>query len=398
MTPRDFLDDDYHPMPQEFSPRDFLNDDQEESFGEAAKYAPLRLGEDIYNAGYQGIQNIPEYWEKAKTEIPGFLNPMNFLQHPIERGKQSLAGLLELAQGINHAPRNIAQYAANRLHLIPQEWANKVPAAPSLDEGIEEYLGQPKNPGDALSRGLMRNANLIMPGAFAAKALNPLNLTAKNIAKDVLNTREKNIGKYNRNYENFWNEAENKGFGNALYDIDIDIPTISKYSPNKSIKGVLDFDTNPTLQNAHSAKSDLLRIKRGLDKQTTLRTAERQQLKAVNNAIDSINNNMFKEPSGKINKLFSDKYQKIQEGYKNEVIPYKNKAIGEHLRGESSPEELVNSLSKKSFYAKRGKNHPAMRIRKNIKGHPYLSGLGVGGALGGLGTSLLYELFGKGSK
>ncbi len=394
--PRDFLDDDYEPASSVGAPRDFLMDDQEESLGEAAKLAPFRLGEDVYDAAYQGIQNLPQRWEQAKTEVPGFF--WNAVRHPIERGKQSLAGLLELAQGINHAPRNIAQYAANRLHLIPQEWANKVPAAPSLDEDIEHYLGQPKYAGDALSRGLARNANLIMPGAMAAKSLNPLNLTAKNITKDVLKTREKNMGEYGKRYGNLWNEAEGKGFGDALYDVDIDIPTIAKYSPNKSVKGVLDFDKNPTIENAHSAKSDLLRIKRDLDKKTTLGTAERQQLKAVNNAIDSINKNMFKEPGGKTNSLLADKYQQIQEGYKNEVIPYKNKAIGEYLRGESSPEELVNSLSRKAFYAKRGKYHKAMKIRKTIKDHPYLSGLGVGGALGGLGTGFYQELFGKSSK
>src|SRR4051812_16044161 len=325
MAARDFLDDGYEAPSKAGSPRDFLMDDQEESLGEAASLAPLRAGEDIYNAAYQGIQNLPEYWEKAKTEVPGFLNPMNFLSHPIDRGKQSLAGLLELAQGINHAPKNIAKYAANRLHLIPQEWANQVPAAPSLDEDIEQYIGSPKNSGDSLSRGLMRNADLIAPRAAVARTLNPLNLTAKNIAKDVIKTREGNINTFGKRYSSLWDEAEGKGFGNALYDIDIDIPTIKKYSPNKGIKGILDFDANPTLENAHSAKSDLLRIKRDLDGLTTLRTAERQQLKAVNEAIDSINSNMFKEPNGQINNVMADKYGKIQEGYKNEVIPYKNK-------------------------------------------------------------------------
>ena len=45
---------------------------------------------------------------------------------------------VELGQKINHAPRTAAQYAANRLHLIPQEFADKVPQAPDLDEDIEE--------------------------------------------------------------------------------------------------------------------------------------------------------------------------------------------------------------------------------------------------------------------
>ncbi|HHF7354139.1 TPA: hypothetical protein ACPSKL_000169 [Legionella anisa] len=395
--PRDFLEESYVPQTMKSQPRDFLLNEQDETIGQAAKLAPFRIGEDVAQAGYQALQNAPEYLETAKTEVPGFFNPVNFIGHPIERGKQSLAGLVELLHGVVNLPRNVADYSANRLNLIPKEWAENVPYIGDIQPALNELLGKPQRPGDKLSRGLVRNALAIAPTAKAASILNPLNLTAKNIAKDVLKTREKNISNYGQRYRNLWNEAEGKGFGDALSNVNIDIPTIGKYSPSKSIKGILDFDINPTLENAHAAKSDLLRIKRDLEKQTTLRTAERQQLKAVNEGIDSINKNMFKEPSGEINQSLVNKYQKIQEGYKNEVLPYKNKAIGEYMRGELSPDEFINSLSKKAFYAKRGKYHRALKIRKGIKNHPYLTGLGTGGVLGSIGTGIYNELFGSNS-
>ena len=218
-----------------------------------------------------------------------------------------------------------------------------------------------------------------------------MKLTYKNLAKDVLKTREKNIGEYGNRYEGLWKEAEGKGFGDALYDIDVDMPTIKKYSPNKGIKGLEDFDKNPTLQNAHAAKSDLLRIKRDLDKLTTLRTAERQQLGAVNNAIDSINKNMFKGQDGKIHEGMKQKYGELQEGYRNEVVPYKNKAINEFMRGESSEKELINSLSKRAFARKRGKSHPRIGIKNKLNNLPYLKGTG----LMGLGGLLYKEVFGS---
>lgn len=373
---------------------DLNKKEEKESFGHAALMAVPRIGKDIFEKAYGTFQKSPEYLETAKTEVPGILNPLNALMHPVQRSKQALAGALELGQALNYAPKNIAEYAANRLNLIPKEWANAIPTAQNLNPAIEQYLGNPVNPGDALLRGGVRNADALIPVAKAISILNPLNLTAKNITKDVLKTREKNIGQFNKSYSKLWDEAKNKGFENALYDIDINLPIIKKYSPGKAIEGVKDFSKNPTLENAHNAKSDLLRIKRELDKKTTLSTAERKQSKAVNDAIESIKSNMFKEETGNINKNLSKRYEKIQEGYKNEVVPYNNKAIKEYLRGESSPEELVNSLSRRAFNAKRGKYHKAMKYRKMIKDHPYLNALGIGTA-GGSGALLLNKLFNK---
>jgi hypothetical protein len=332
------------------------------------------------------LQNAPGYYEKAKTEIPGFLNPINGISHPVTRGRNVIAGLAELGHGLLNTPHGIANYLSNRLNLTPKKWADKIPYQDDISRSLNQFTGEEMNPGDAFARGIARNATSIIPGS---NVLNPLNLTAKSIAKDVLKTREKNISNYGNKYENLWKEAEGKGFGDALYNINVDMNTIKKYSPNRSIKGVEDFDKNPTLQNAHNAKSDLLRIKRDLDKLTTLRTAERQQLGAVNNAIDSINDNMFRGPNGKIHEGMKKKYNTLQEGYRNEVVPYKNKAINEFIRNESSANELVNSLSKRAFYAKRGKNHPAIKIRNNLP--KAVTGLS---AIGGLGW-LTNKAFGK---
>jgi hypothetical protein len=393
-TPRDFLEGSFGSTKQNYQPRDFLETGlPEETFSQSAKYAPFRVGEDLINAGRGALENAPDYWERGKTEVPAFLNPINGLRHPVTRSKNVIAGLAELGHGILNTPHDFANYLENRLNLLPRGWSDKVPYQDDISGALDQFTGKEMNPGDSLTRGIVRNAANIIPVTKAASVLNPLNLTAKNIAKDVLKTRERNIGNYGNRYENLWKEAEGKGFGDALYHIDIDMPTIKKYSPNKSIKGLEDFDANPTLQNAHAAKSDLLRIKRDLDKLTTLRTAERQQLGAVNNAINSINENMFKEPSGKIHEGMKQKYGELQEGYRNEVVPYKNKAINEFMRDEASADELVNSLSKKAFYAKRGKYHTGMRLRKLIKSHPYLAGIGAAGALGAGG--LFEEIFGK---
>lgn len=273
----------------------FANDQpQEESLGQAAMYAIPRVGMDLLNSAYQGAQNIPDYWQKAKTEVPGFLNPMQFMAHPIERGKQSLAGLLELAQKINHAPRTIAQYAANRLHLIPQELANKIPQAPNLDEDIEKYIGQPKNPGDALSRGLARNADLLIGGNALGKAMPHLTKrgATKKLRKGEKLASEREIGTLNvdpelikdaqqflpnilRNRETL--DASHAGDYNSLFKLQSDVGKVSQarmgkirslFAPESAIKGEAGLESRRNLLKAihenlqsqgHHDISDLLK-------------------------------------------------------------------------------------------------------------------------------------------
>lgn len=294
-NPRDFLEDDYEPAKSSRTPRDFLEEEQpQESLSDAALYAIPRLGEDVLKAGYQGLQNVPEYWEKAKTEVPGFFNPKNWLMHPIERGGQSLAGLLELGQKINHAPRSAAQYAANRLHLIPQEWADKVPQAPDLDEDIEKYIGQPKNPGDALSRGLARNADLLVGGNALGKALPHLTKKGalKKLKKGQKLASEREIGTLNVDPELIKDaeqylpnnlsernliEGSNYGDYDSLFRLQSDLGKISSartgklsklFSPETNLKGQAGLRSRNELLNAihenlqgmgHNDISDLLR-------------------------------------------------------------------------------------------------------------------------------------------
>src|SRR5258706_8712839 len=391
--PTDFLNEDQPAQSTSMgrSPRDFLNEDQgrQESLGESIGYAIPRMATDVAKGAYAACQSIPDYLKAAKTEVPGILNPLNF--HPLHNLAQAGAGLTELGHNVLNAPRGIADYAANRLNLIPNSLAEKVPYQKDISGDINQAFGAPKYAGDSLIRGATRNALNLMGAGKVADVLNPMNLTAKNIAKDVVNTGETNKKLYSGMYKGLWNDAEQKGFGDALYNVDLNVPVIKKYSPAKGIKGVLDFDNNPTLQNAHAAKSDLLRIQRDLNKLPTLRSAERQQLKAVSEGINNIQNNMFKDSSGKVDNAMLDKYQTIQRGYANEVIPYKNKAINKFKRNEISAPELVNSLSKGEFAAKRGEFHPEIKWRNAFKDHPYLT---IGG-VGGLGAMLYNGMIGN---
>jgi hypothetical protein len=355
----------------------------QEGLGMAAAKVIPRIGEDILRGGMNFLKNIPQYAESAKTEIPGVFSALK--QHPGHALAQGAAGLAELGHNVLNTPRSIAEYGANRLNLLPQSFPEKIPAQKDISGDINQLFGQPKYPGEELIRGSARNALNLTGAGKLASVFNPANLTAKSIAKDIINTANKNKEIYSNRYNNLWKQAENKGHNDVSHIVDkIDYKTLKKYSPKESIEGVTDFVNNPSIQSAHNAKSDLLKIQRDLRKTVTKNTAQRKHSDAVNKAVDAIKNNMFKNEQGVIDKDLKNKYNNVQTGYRKEVVPYYNKNISEYKADKMSEKELVNALSKGEFMRKRGKFHPAMGIRKMI-----LPGLSVIGGLGAAG--LIYN-------
>lgn len=363
----------------------------QEGVGTSLFKAPYRIGSDFFQGGVNLLKSLPDYYEKSKSEIPGAFNTLT--NDPLHFGSQALAGLSELGQNVFNMPYNLINYASERLNLIPKDINQKIQMArmPSdTEQMINQTFGEAKNPGDELTRGLVRNIPALIGAKGIENVVNPLNYTAKNIAKNIVKAGEENKNKYSSLYDSLFEEAKKKGYGDlTLVKPDIDIKSLKKYSPPKSIEGVEDFLKDPTIENAHYAKSDLLGIQRKLNQLTTFKTAERKQFNAVNSAIDNIENNMFKTIDGKIDNKLLNKYNTIQKGYFEEVLPYKNDAINAFKRKELSPNELINSLSKGEFMAKRGSHHPELGLRKMFPWLAKASGFAAAGALGKTGYDYL---------
>jgi hypothetical protein len=388
--PTDFLADDMQMSQPSSQPsgRDFLaeNEQPKESLGTSAALAIPRMASDAVTGLYKFAQKIPDYYETAKTEVPGALNVLQ--NNPRRAGSQAMAGLAELGQNTFNTPHDLVNYFSNRLNLVPKD-LNQIVQMGRMPEdtqqAIDQTFGKPQQAGESLIRGLPRNALNIAGTKGLASTFNPLKLMHGNIAKDIVETGMKNREKYTKLYTNIFNEAGKKGIADLSHVAPkIDINMIREFSPEKAIVGVEDFMNSPTLQNAHRAKSDLLGIKRKLDKLDTFNTGQAKQYKAVKNSIRELQDNMFKDKSGMVNNSLLDKYNKIQKGYSREVIPYSNRNIGKYMRNEMSAKELVNSLSHGEFRAKRGRHHPEIALRGMLM--PLL------GTAGGLGVlNLLYK-------
>lgn len=357
-----------------------------ESYGQSLLSAIPRVGEDLIKGGVNAAKSIPSYIESGKTEIPGLLNLLQ--KNPALIGKQALAGLTESGHNLLNLPHGISNYLSNRLNLIPQSVTDKIPNQKDISSDINQTFGQPSQSGENLARGIGRNAINALGTSGAAKALNPFQLTAGNIAKDILKTETSNKNLYGKKYNKIFDKAEKQGYYDMSNSVpQIDIKTLSKYSPEKKIEGVREFIENPNVQTAHTAKSDLLSLERELNKKTSLTKAERNHLDATQNAIESIQQNMFKNNEGKINKNLMDEYADIQKGYRDEVVPYKNKKISAFKRNELSSKELVNALSHGEFMAKRGQYHKALKARKMV---PWALGGGTAIGAGAYGYNKLF--------
>ena len=363
-------------------PPNSMQPDPNESFGAALAKSPFRVGEDIYRGGMNAIKSIPGYLSSAPNEFNGLIN--NLATHPGHVGQQALAGLTELGQNTFNLPHDLINYATNRLNLVPQDINQQVQMArmPDREQMINETLGSPQYAGEKLLRGGVRNINNIIGLGSLANNLNPANLTVKSIAKDVVNTEKQQIATHSKIYNGIWKDADKTGFNQVPVDTNLlsnNLATIKKYTIPKQHQSLIDFINNPTLEGAQKAQSDMKRIQdiyKGKSEKQGLTTEEVKLYEAAKAAEDHIHDNMFKNINGNINQNLKNRYDKVTNSYRENVVPYKyNPFIQDYKNKKISAKKLVNHLSDDEFYINKGSAHPALIIRNHLV--PTLSGIGA---------------------
>lgn len=360
--------------------------------------SPFRLLGDVLAGGGEFAHNIPKYFEQAKTEVPGVFSTIQ--EHPKHALKQYTAGLAELGQNIFNTPHDIVNYATNRLHLFPQSINEKIQMArmPDSTEAINQVLGTPQYPGEKLIRGIGRNEENILGGAMLAGKLNPLQHTTKNVAKGILQEQENQIAAHTKRYNKLWEKADNAGINNVPVNnslINKNFQTIEQYTTPRQHESLNKFMNDKTLSNAQTAQSDLGQLKRTLEERsrTTPLTGEEKGLyNAVSETQKHIEDNMFKDRQGNLNKRLHNEYTDISKSYRENVVPYRyNADIQAYKNKELTAKELVDRLKKGEFAAKKGNVHPEL-IRNEALRKALMSVVPPGG----VGTYLGYKyLFGN---
>lgn len=420
--PRDFLSDmNQEPVMENIPGRDFLaeSESQKENLGTSAALALPRVAEDVIKGGYNLVKNIPNYFQSAKTEIPGLFS--SFRNNPLHALSQAGAGFAEMGQNVFNYPHDIVNYLSQRLHLVPEDinkmvQMGRMPA--NTQEMINQTFGQPREAGESLLRGTIRNLPLItgvssplskITGKSLSNLKNALNkiepekvISSIQKSHDILSQNASNI------FENVGKEVQNRNIGNIPIRKDL-ISDIGEHLPkDKTTKAMLDKAFTGDYQGLRDLQSDL--FKEGREYLKSPLKIERNRGKEIMSLRNELNDsiiNHFKN-TGHID--LADQLNEAKKMYANLQKTYYGKKTPlaiKNMVGENRkiPKNIMNVLSEESkameklksenpFAANQSKAYQnklnAMKdLSTKWKILKYGSALGAGA----IGAPLLYERY-----
>lgn len=407
-------EDDFDPEKYKVSSSQQEKDKKFEKFKQAIGYgrSPGKILATVAGDVGNAALNLPS---AIASGLAGTLNVATHLpdigeqigSDPKRALKNVAAGGGEMLSDISRIPPALMNYLAH-IGMINPESAKFFPKPFSEEEtsqAMNKFVGGGEKPGDEL-RGLIRNVPNIVGVGKAAQILNPLKLTSKNIAKDVLKTEKAMKEKYSGKgglYDKLQDEAHSRGvIGNHINPSQTDIDILKKDMPTDEFVAIENLLNNTSISNAQNAISQLGHRERKLQSKSErgdiLTDPEKDLLKSVRNTKEHIEKNMFKDVFGKMHNDLLEKHKSIQKGYATEVIPYtKNSNINKFKKKELSARELVDRLSRGKFSAQRGQEHKAMKYRKTAKSivNSRLGSSGLAGAGLTAGYALVNKLLGQ---
>lgn len=376
---------------------------------EALGQLPARLTEDVANAGINFIGNIPSYLEKSKTEIPGLLNKMfsrsSENQYKPNEGikNQSIAGLAQAGYNLFNMPHDISNYLTERLELLPENINRYIQMGrmPSDTENlINERYGEPKEPGEALARGIgERSLGLTATGNILRTAPK---LTKKNIISDVINTKKQNEISYGIRYKNLFDSARSSNLRSNILPNQIDFdglgtptrlrneyPSIERIRNPNNIGNLSFEDYQQAIKNLGIIEREMEAVKA---RRGALTDKQSRKYHAAVNAKEYIKNNMFVDQNGNPVPQFVKRHQALQTGYENDVVPYNIPILDKYEAGKATKANTYEKLLKDPFYAQKADEHyikARERVGKTLKYG------GIGSTLAGTIGALLHYYGGK---
>jgi len=377
----------------------------------------------------KGIDLYPEYKSHsgdAQSPTP-YENLRNFLQNIYKEGSDTFSNAksigADLATGAVEGAKNLAQFIPD---IVPgQELAKQNPNIVDANK----MFGTEKNPSFFSQSGLLQGAGkattfpiagaerlgyeLLSPlagrifgrgisgagaGASFGATESPENrsqgaitggllggslgaatgisnvvrsLLPSNIAESIVNTSRATRQHYNNLYNAIFGEANQKGLNHAPLSIPkIDTDLIRNNSSRAEHQSLLDFNENPTLENAHIAQSDMGKLASKYQIAHAGRPLPSSQLRTMQEAMDAQNNlrGIIRDRLGNHADL-SERYEDVTHGYGRHVIPYStNRALNDYQRNKISANTLVNKLGKnEEFRMAVGRHHPELRHRDILK-------------------------------
>lgn len=344
------------------------------------------------------LQGLPflQDWAESLEKHPGLKKFLGAtaknVAEPVVNTVEALR-IPEIAGGIINAPLSIAKSFGTPM---PKELKTS-----NIQFNPEDYVRD-----DFLSKAAFMGGEFLgFPGApSAAKAgakaipaaIKNSKYTSENILKKVLGDESAYKEKYKALYDGLWKEADkakvakiefpkkgtNKLKQNINYVIENELPNYTT--------GLENFVANPSVKNAHEAKSELstalrdLYAKKAINKR--LDPHERRVFQKVYDAKKGLEAAMEESFAKSKNPGLSKQYKDITKGYADEVIPYsKLPALSKYKEGKLKPGRFAEKLSNEqsdAFMLKKEKLYPEIKRRENAIKLAKMLGIG-GGAVAG---------------
>jgi hypothetical protein len=234
-------------------------------------------------------------------------------------------------------------------------------------------------------------------GHLLGQAINAMRgMNSSNIANEIKSFISNQKEHFGKEFNTALSAAEKEGADKLLDLLKGKLGLFTKSGDTKKLYGLIEYNKNPTLINAHNAQRDLGQIER----------------KYKGSAKDSLEYDVLKEArrlkEGLLNKIAyameqsagnAEHYSNLRTEYKDILAPYLNSPSISGLRQVNPsirPAKFADKLlEEENFMAKAGQNHPNLLRREKynaIKKNPFVKGAAVGTAALGITPFLPYAI------
>lgn len=295
------------------------------------------------------------------------------------------AGLAQSGHNLLNAPSNLAKLLEARLQQLggpfkgrlseslmqvarPSSLADIIPRQPDYEYSkMVGLTGKPRASDWLVQKGAELLPEALGGASLLKTAVTAIPLRSKSIMNKVMADKAAAQARYGEQYGNLFKEAKEAGI-ETIAKPKINTALITKESAPAYHKALNEFYVNPTLENAHTAQSDLGKLVRKLEKSNELNPLPSPKLKALKEAKKaqvSIKDAMFRDKDSGLAKKYAD----ITKGYREEVVPYSSaKAIQKFGKQELTAKNAAKRLkSDDAFMLAIGKKYPGLNINPALK-------------------------------
>src|SRR6185503_10150559 len=270
------------------------------------------------SAGNKAIQ-LPDELTEAGQQL--IAHP---LATPPRAARGILGGLLEGGKQLYNLPLNLGTYLGEKGIPVFKQTAPLAEKLKIGETGLQKAVMGEGKPGDELWKDIGLAGSML--AAPEAAGLRVPAVTSKGIVKQLSKQKAKELSVAKKDYSSLFTQAKESGLSHAPVPNTAikNMSGIIKNSQSKFHNSFKKYLSDPTIENAHWAQSELGALERHLDsisKKTGLTPSQIKTQKAVTDTKNAIKESMFSNNAFGKNPALGLKYQQLANRYRENVIP-----------------------------------------------------------------------------